>query len=194
MKHSHTQHFVIKRQFLKLVGAKIRTYDNHEQLLCFAQAKAFKLKEEIWFYADEAKTKPLFSMKARSIIDFGATYDITDANNQRLGSIRREGLKSSFVQDSWKILNAQDQEIGTVKEDSGTLGILRRYIDLIGLLVPQSYEVAFAEGPVAWLHQRRNPFTIVYDYNVSQAALQQYSQIWFLAIPNILGLIEARQN
>jgi hypothetical protein len=50
------------------------------------------------------------------VIDWSAAYDIIDPlAKQKVGAMRRKGW-SSLVRDEWIILNAHDQQIGTVKE------------------------------------------------------------------------------
>lgn len=48
-------HYEIKRQVMKLLGAAIRIHGGYGQLAFFVEQKAFKLKEDIRIYADEAK-------------------------------------------------------------------------------------------------------------------------------------------
>lgn len=43
--------------------------------------KAFKLKEAITVFADEAQTRPLYHINAGRVIDFSATYTINVAGN-----------------------------------------------------------------------------------------------------------------
>jgi hypothetical protein len=165
----------------------------NQQMVCFAQAKAFKLREEITYYRDEAKTQPLFHTKARNILDIAATYDMFDNNGQIFGSLRRKGLMSTFAQDQWVILDASGNQIGDVTEDSLALGIIRRNIDFVAYFLPQTYSVKFGNVEVAEIKQRKNPFTVKYDYDIDTASWEKY-QLLFLAIANLLGLIEARQN
>ena len=75
-------------------------YSSERTLICRAEQKAFKLKEHIVFYADENKTQPLFSIKARKVLDFGVTYDILGPDQVTvLASLRRKGLRSALVRD-----------------------------------------------------------------------------------------------
>ena len=195
--HSQTQtamrNFHVARQWGQLVGTNIRTFDEQNNLICFAKQKAFKLKEEVTFFHDEEQTKPMFKVKARNIIDIAATYDMFDLNGALIGSLRRRGLASAFVRDEWVILNAQDQEVGTITEDSVALGVIRRYVDFVAYVLPQTYSVNFSGQDVGELKQRRNPFTVKYDYSVQSETYNKYPLL-ILAIPNLLAIIEARQN
>ncbi len=186
--------YFVERQFLKLVGATVRTFDVNRNLLCKAEQKAFKLREQVPFYADEAKTTPLFQIKARNIIDIAATYDITTADGERIGALKRKGLASAFVRDEWLILNGQDQEIGLIAEDSALLGVLRRYVDFVALFVPQKFTVTVSGQEIAHMQQNKNPFTVKLTCTYEPQAPNLLGNVLVLAIPSMLAIIEARQN
>ncbi len=186
-------HLQVLRQWGQLFGTNIRTLDTNGQLICFSQAKAFKLKEDIAFYRDEAKTSELFRVKARNVIDISAIYDMFDVNGQVFGSLRRKGLASAFVRDEWLILDATGKEVGSVVEDSNLLGVLRRWVDYVAFFIPQKYHVTYQGKEIATIQQRKNPLTVKYDYDIDASAWQQ-SGMLLLAISSLLALIEARQN
>ena len=186
--------YTVKRQFWQIFGTTVRTYDAAGKLVCLAHAKAFKLREQITFYTDEAKSQALFNIQARQIIDIGATYDITGADDQRLGSLRRKGLRSTFVRDEWLLLDPNEQQIGIITEDSQGLGLLRRYIDFVAFLIPQKFEITIDDQTVGTLQQNKNPFTVKLQCGYTSAAKTQLSNTLLLAIPNLLAIIEARQN
>ena len=186
--------YTVKRQFWQFFGTTVRTYDNTDKLICLAHAKAFKLKEQVTFYADETKSTPLFSIAARSIIDLGATYDISDVGGQRLGSLRRKGLRSTFIRDEWLLLDPQEQPLGNITEDTTGLGLLRRYVDFVSLLVPQRFSMQLKDQVVGSMQQNKNPFTVRLQCSYDQAAVQSLDNRLLIAIPNLLAIIEARQG
>ena len=183
----------VQRQFMQLIGTNIRTFDANDQLICFAKAKAFKLREEITFYKDETKTTPLFTAKARNIIDFSPTFDMFDPSGVLFGSLKREGMMSTFAQDHWFILNKDCQQIGDIIEDSLMLGVIRRHIELVAYFIPQTYSVKFGAVEVAEITQRKNPFLVKYDYEIDTEVWQK-NELLCLAISSLLAVVEARQN
>ena len=72
------------------------------ELLAMAQQKRMAFKEEVTFYADEKRTQPVFSFKARQRLDPGATYDVMDAAGQPIGWFRKDFGKS-FLRSSWHL-------------------------------------------------------------------------------------------
>ncbi len=136
-------------------------------VVLFASQKAFKLKEDIRLYTGEDKTQEVLTIKARSILDLGATYDVWDTpTGQKLGALRRSGLKSMF-KDEWKILDAQDREIGIIEEESMALALIRRFIDFATIFLPQQYNGQIGGRPVLHFKQSKNPFLMKIEADFS---------------------------
>jgi hypothetical protein len=92
--------YEVSRKLFVLLGKEFRFLDPSGRLIAYSKQKAFKLKEDVRIYADESMTQELVTIKARNIIDFSATYDVFDGiTQQRIGSLKRAGLKSAFLQD-----------------------------------------------------------------------------------------------
>jgi hypothetical protein len=190
-----SQTFLVERKFFKLFGATVRTFTLDRQLICRADQKAFKLRELITFYGDEERTKALFSIRARSIIDIGVTFDIFAADSEEVvASLRRKGLRSTFVRDEWLVLNSDEKEIGLLQEDTGFLGVVRRYIDFIALFLPQTFVLYIGEEKVATIKQNRNPFTVRLRCTFDDQAVAALDERVMYAIPNLVAIIEQRQN
>lgn len=160
---AHTQ-YLLRRQVLKLFGGTFRIYGPTGSLALLADMKAFKLKEDIRVYTEEAKTNEVLTIKARSIIDFSAAYDVMDPQSgEKLGAFRRRGMKS-IIKDEWIILDKMDNEIGTIKEDSWGLAILRRVLGDLSAIIPQKLLGEVGGTPVLEFKQNFNPF--VYKLNL----------------------------
>ncbi|HNW91945.1 MAG TPA: hypothetical protein PKM88_03435 [bacterium] len=183
----HTQ-YLVRRKILKLLGGAFHIYAPDGSLALYSELKAFKLKEDIRLFADEAKTTEVVRISARSVIDFGATYDVFDgASNTKLGALRRKGLKS-IVRDSWVILDANDQEIGSIAEDSMLLALVRR---ILSNLVPQTFQATVNGQPAATFRQNFNPFVLKITVTFTGEALDKRLG---LAACVLLAAIEGRQN
>lgn len=186
-----TAGFHLRRKYFRFMGAEMRVLDDGGQLAAFAEAQRLKLREALTLYGDEGKTEPLVSINARQVIDFGATYDITDAaSGQSLGALRRQGLRSSFVRDAWTILDPHGQEIGTIEEDSAWMGIIRRFVDIVSLIVPQRYDITVDGQHVGQLQRSKNLFVLKYDMSFDTDYLQRVGRMTALSYPVILSLIE----
>ena len=188
------QNYVITKKLLQAFGGTFYLYDPDENLVLWASQKAFKLKEDFRIYSDENKSQELLRVAARSILDFSAAYDVYDsATNQKLGAFKRQGLKSSFVQDTWTLMDWNDAEIGVCQEDSAFMGVIRRFVDYASLLMPQRYDLSVHGQPVATFQQGRNPFSSRMEISFV-AANAAYDRRLVLALAMLLEAIEGKQR
>jgi hypothetical protein len=156
--------YVARRNFFNFLGISCRILDKAGGLLYFVKMKAFKLKEDITVFRDEARTDAVLSIKARQIMDFGATYDITEvATGQKVGACRRKGLKS-ILKDEWEILDEDDALLGHAKEDSMLLAMIRRFLSN---LIPQTFLVDAMGDQIGKLKGTWNPFLVKFDVDFS---------------------------
>lgn len=189
-KFSDTQ-YLIRRKVLSLLGAKFHIYDSSGHLALFSQMKAFKLKEDIRLFSDESMQEELITIKARSVIDFSATYDVLDAvTGENLGALRRKGMKS-ILKDEWIILSSNGQDVGLIKEDSAVLALLRRFLTN---LVPQQFNVEMNGTTVTQFQQRFNPFIAKLDVNFTLNTHKQLDPRLGLAAAVLLLAIDGRQG
>src|SRR5215207_8456128 len=59
-------------------------------LLAFAEQKRMKLREEVTFFADESRSRAVFSFKARQRLDVHAEHDVFDEYGTVLGSFSKQ--------------------------------------------------------------------------------------------------------
>jgi uncharacterized protein YxjI len=183
--------YLLRRQAIALTG-KFRFYDPAGRMIMFSEQKMFRLREDIRVYADESKIQEVLSIKARQIMDFSAAYDVVDAElNQKVGVLRRRGLRS-ILRDEWEVLDANDQVIGKLFEDSVGLAMLRRL--LLGSLLPQNYDMTVGESRVADLKQRFNPFRYELDLDFSMDAGRLLDRRLGIAAAILLAAVEGKQS
>lgn len=155
----HTEReYVIRRKIFTLLGAKFHVYDRNDRLIGYSQQKAFKLKEDLRIFTDESKSQELLSINARSVIDFGAAYDVTDsATGRKIGALRRKGF-TSILRDAWMVLDGNDHQVGAISEDSAALAVVRRFMPM-GNMIPQTFHLSDASGQAfAEYKTHFNPF------------------------------------
>ncbi len=182
--------YVLKRQSIALTG-KFRFYDPDGRLVLFSEQKMFKLREDIRVYTDESKSQEVLVIKARSIIDFSAAYDLIDAaSGQKVGALRRKGLKS-ILRDEWEVLDVNDNVVGLLFEDNMTLALLRRLV--VGWLLPQNYDLTFGEQRLADFKQRFNPFRYELDIDLTMNDGRLDPRL-ALAAGILLAAVEGRQE
>ena len=116
--------------------------------LAFVRQKKLAIKEDIRFFADESEQEELFRLKARQWLEFRARYDVLMPDGGRIGTLEKVFGKS-LVRSSWRILDANEQEVAATHERRLTLALLRRVIDLVpyGDFVPILFQfVIFMDG------------------------------------------------
>lgn len=180
----------LRRKYFRLLGAEMRIFDDNDELSVYAEAKRMKIKEELTVYRDEQKTQPLVGIKARKAFDFRAVYDIKDPESgQVLGTIRRRGWTSELLQDTWDVLDPDENVIGSIQEDTTAMSFLRRFSDLVSLVVPQNYAITINGGQVGTLKRSINLFVVKYDMAFDTDYLHNN---WRLALsyPVVMALVE----
>lgn len=183
--------YLLKRQAIALTG-KFRFYDPAGNLVMFSEQKMFRLREDIRVFSDESKSQEVLSIQARQILDFSAAYDVVDtAYNQKVGVLRRRGLQS-LLRDEWEVLDASDNVMGKLFEDSMGLALLRRF--LLGSWLPQNYDITIGETRVADLKQRFNPLRYELDLDFSMDTTQRLDRRLGIAAGILLAAIEGKQN
>lgn len=79
---------------LLAIARQLSLRDSGGHLICYVKQRAFKLKEAVTVFADESQTTPLYTMAADRVLDFSAQYHFADASGRRLGSLKRQGMRS----------------------------------------------------------------------------------------------------
>ena len=111
------------------------------QSLGVAQQKRMAFKEEVTFYADETKARPVFSFKARKAIDLSSGYDITDETGQQIGFFRKV-FGASQLHSTFQVEGPGYQ--GTGQERSQAVALIRRFTDIPFL--PIHFDFVTPEG------------------------------------------------
>ena len=183
--------YLLKRQALALTG-KFRFYDPMGTQVMFSEQKMFRLREDIRVYSDESKTQEVLSIKARQIIDFSAAYDVVDtAMNQKVGALRRKGLRS-LLRDEWEVLDANDRVVGLLFEDSIGLALLRRLV--LGSWLPQNYDITFGETRVGDLRQNFNLFRYELNLDFSMDVSHLLDRRLGIAMGILLAAVEGKES
>lgn len=103
---------------LAALNPQVRVVDATGRLVAYAKQKAFKLKEDITIFEDEAQQRPLFRIQADRVLDFGARYAIADPAGSPLGTLERQGARSLWKA-TYHILDRDGTRIGLIHEENG---------------------------------------------------------------------------
>jgi len=145
----------VARQKIFTLTPKFVFFDQEGKVLAFLRKKVFSWKDDIRVFTDETQTFELLRIKGRQVIDFGASFDVTDSiAGEKTGALKRRGWKS-LLRAEWDILDVRDQEIGKIREDSAFRAAVRR---LLGQLIPQGYTFELQGQTVGTAQRTWNPF------------------------------------
>ena len=96
------------------------------ELLAVAQQKRMAVKEQVTFYADEQRTRPVFSFKARKALDLASGYDVYDEGGHPLGFFRKD-FGRSLLRSTFHLSGPGLEATG--QERNVAVAIARRVVD-----------------------------------------------------------------
>lgn len=188
------EQYTVRRKILKIFGAAFHVYNADGSLAGYCKQKAFKFREDIRIYTDESCGTELLALRTQQVIDFGATYDVTLPGGEKIGSLRRKGMKSSFVRDEWLVFDDEGAQVGMIREMGSVAPLARRYVDYVSAFFPQKFEVLGMDGAaVAHIRQHFNWFV----YRLGLAVLaddEQFDDLLLLGATCLIAAIEGRQD
>lgn len=190
-----TEHFTLRQKITLMVNRyEIRAVDGsgaEGPVLAVAQQKRMAFKEEVTFYADEARTQPVFSFKARKRLDLGATYDIFDAERQPIGWFRKDFGKS-LLRSSWHLgTNDGLEALGT--ERSQNVAVFRRLWELLPVVndLPSPFLFHFdftaSDGTLVLSSERKRSLRDRYEVHVPRAS-SGWQMDWRVALAMAVAL------
>lgn len=130
------QRLIVRQRIRMMVNQyEVRTVNDdgsEGELLAFAQQKRLAFKEQVTLYTDDTRQRPVLGFKARQVMDFRATYDVTDAAGQPIGLFRKDFRKSLF-RSTW-ILEQPGVGTATGEERNPVVAVLRRFAESLSWL------------------------------------------------------------
>jgi uncharacterized protein YxjI len=127
----HLDRFYIKQRITMMVNRyEIREANpdgSEGRIVAIAQQKRMAFKEQVTFYTDEARSQPVFSFKARQMMELAAAYDVLDAAGRPIGWFQKD-FAASLLRSSYHLAGPGIDSYG--QERNQVIAILRRFIDL----------------------------------------------------------------
>jgi uncharacterized protein YxjI len=189
--------FVLRQRFAPVINRYEFSLAEGEPPFCFVEQKRFKFKEDIRFYTDDSKTTELLRIKARQRFDPRATYDITGADGQKIGEIKKV-FGTSLIRSTYEI----DSPTGavTAQEKNLLVALFRRLVGFIPYVgdfadwLPIPYHFDFVrDGQVIGTHSRRiGKLRDVYDIDMSCDPDRTLDRRLVLAIAVGMDALQAR--
>lgn len=147
-------HFVVKQKLTMMVNRyEVSESDesgNPTRLMALAEQKRMAFKEQVTFYADASKSRPVFGFKARKKLDLNAGYDITDESGAQIGYFKKD-FGASLLRSTFHVEGAGFT--GTGQERNQVAGLLRRFTDLD--FIPIHFDFVDAGGAPLFSVERK---------------------------------------
>ena len=145
------------------ISRQMAVRDSLGNLICYVKQKAFKLREAITVFADEAQTMPLYRISADRIIDFSPNYRIEDTSGQLLGVVTRRGMRSLW-RASYEVSRGAGGKAFIIQETNPWVKVADKLlgdIPIVGIasvyLFHPRYRVARADSGGAVMEAEKQP-------------------------------------
>ena len=126
------------------IANQLAVRDAAGQLVFYVRQKAFKLREQVTVFADEAQTQPVAHIQADRVLDISATYGFEDVQGRRFGAVKRAGMRSLW-RAQYEVLRG-DAPLFTIREDNAFVkfadGLLYQ-IPILGVLSGYLFHPAY---------------------------------------------------
>jgi uncharacterized protein YxjI len=186
--------YTVRKKIFNFLSTGFHIYGPNDELVMYCKMKGFKLKEDIRLYTDESLQTEVLTIGTDQIIDFSAAYTVRDAvTGERIGSLKRAGFKS-MLRDEWLIFNSDGNELGKIKEDSILKALVRRFIDILALFMPQKFHVEVNGETICTMQQTFNPFIMRLVVDFTPDINNQLDPRLGLAATVLLCAIEGKQH
>jgi uncharacterized protein YxjI len=147
------------------LSPEIQVKNAQGEMLLQVKQKLMTLREATTVFADEAKTQPLYQMKADRIMGFGATHHITRAaDGAAVGAVRADGLRSIW-RARYTVMSAQGGEVFHIREENPWIKVLHEMAEeipflgvFIGMYINPRYLLADPSGTVRYRITKRRSF------------------------------------
>jgi uncharacterized protein YxjI len=153
------------------LAPQIRVTDAAGETLFYVRQKLLALKEAVTVFAAPEQQRPLYTLRADRILDFGARYEIADMAGRALGAVQQQGLRTLWsarydIHDGGPGLRIEEEN-PWVKVADQLLGEVPVLGLLSGYLFHPTYRVVRPDGAVV-LRLRKEPALLESLFHIEQ--------------------------
>lgn len=127
------------------LASQIYIRDSSGNMMGYVKQKLLKLKEDINVFSDDSQSHVLFNIKADRMLDFSARYNFTDSQGNRIGSIKRKGMRSIFKA-NYEISDANDNLVMHINEENAWIKVIDSFageLPIIGMFTGYFFNPAY---------------------------------------------------
>ena len=146
------------------IGSRVRVTDAAGKQIAYVRKKKFKLKEDVRIYEDEDQRNLLFRIKADRVVDFGASYAISEPDGRPLGAVKQRGMRSLW-KSTYEVSDRLGKGIAVIHEENPFVKVLDSLAEAIpfadalgGLFFNPAYLVDLRGESVLRMKKERSVF------------------------------------
>ncbi len=146
------------------IGTRVRVVDAAGRQVAYLRKKKFRLKEDVCVYEDENQKRELYRIRADRVVDFGASYAVSDPDGRRRGAVRQRGVRSIW-KSSYEVSDPNGTTIGVIHEENPFVKVLDSLAEAIpfadalgGLFFNPAYLVDLGGETVLRMQKERSVF------------------------------------
>jgi hypothetical protein len=147
------------------IGTRVRVVDAAGRQVAYLRKKKFRLREDVRVYEDEDQKRQLFRIRADRVVDFGASYTVSDPDGRRpLGAVRQRGVRSIW-KSTYEVSDANGKIIGVIHEENPFVKVLDNLAEALpfadalgGLFFNPAYLVDLGAETVLRMQKERSVF------------------------------------
>jgi hypothetical protein len=172
---------VVRQRYTPLVNRyeirEVADDDSLGGLVALAQQKRLAFKEQVTFFADEARTVPVFGFRARQRLDIAAMHDVTDDQGRPIGWFRKD-FAASLLRSTWHMgHDGLGDLVG--RERNVPIAIVRRvwgfvpFVESIPFAWPYHFDFTAGDGTPAMSVDRKLGLRDQYTVVINEPALDR---------------------
>jgi len=121
-------HYYINQE-LK-IGRETFAVTDGQNVICVAKRKMMAIKDHLDVYRDESATELVFTIQQERAMAMSKIYDVVSASGQKMGAYKLQAMQS-MMKEHWDILDANDNPIGVIDQDTNT-DMAGKAVDVVG--------------------------------------------------------------
>lgn len=142
------------------IAPQVKVTDAAGSTVLYVRQKVLALRENVRVFEDEAQQRQLYEIQADRILDFSARYRVSTPDGRTVGTAGRKGMRSLWSA-TYVIADADDREIGTIREENPFVKLLDGLVSeiplvggVLAMLINPSYLVDLRGQTVLRLKKR----------------------------------------
>jgi uncharacterized protein YxjI len=193
--------YPLKLRFrLIALAPRISISDNKGQEIFYIEQKVFALREAVKVFNNSKEKTLLYTMKADQILDFGAKYYFRTPNDEVIGYVHQEGMRSLF-QASYTVFDKNNEEVYKITQSKPWAALLDSLLSAIpfaelvtGYILNPTYNVTEKDKNDLALVMKKKPSFFEAQFEINSIKTDITKQHELLAILSLLMIVQLERS